>query len=161
MRRQRIVADPFEAARLAAGALTPDEKFKIRAPAVAALAELRAGMLDDTGWRHLADALNIAEALASEALKICSDADSRALIAAGQEALGPLAERMDANGHGVARGPELTAITAALDRYDIQLDHCSGREFKEAVRLVTARVRQAFAAAGDPHVKVIERGASR
>lgn len=107
-------------------------------------------------WAALADALNVAEALA--ALGIASDHEDT--FAKGQAALAAVHGRAwGATRSWTLRGPELQAIDDAIFVHGVQLQHCSQGELLEAVQRVERRTRQALAGNASSGVTVLQVGA--
>lgn len=142
-RPKPITTDPFRKALAQKAVLTADEKGVVMREARPAFERLRQGRADKQDWAYLADAANVGEALAN--LGICSDPESKALLSAMQQALADIAHRVNARGTWTAKGSEITAVEAGLDRHAIQLDFCSLQELRAAVAAVEKNVRAARA----------------
>lgn len=93
---------------------------------------LRRGQATRDEWNALANALNIAEALAG--LRI--GPNLMPAIQAGMDALHSVALRMLSGKSSTCHASELSAITEALDMYRIQLRLCSQAEMTRAVQRV-------------------------
>lgn len=136
-----VSLNTMRVARNQAAALTPEERGVAIREARGALNQLRQGRATRQDWSYLADAANVGEALSD--LGICSDADSRRLLKAMQTALGAIARRVNDRGTWTTTGPELTAVAEGLARHEIQLEHCSLAELRQAVVVVERRARAA------------------
>lgn len=100
-------------------------------------------------WQALAGSLNTAVVLAENG--ICSDAESMAVLGAAHEVLGAVWQRQDSGGSWALRAAEIAQLDAALERYAIQLEHCSLREHEAAsarVNHVAEQARKGNAAPG-------------
>jgi hypothetical protein len=93
-------------------------------------------------WANAADALNCAEHLSR--LGICSDDETKALIAAGQRALAELYEEYERTGVMTCTPPQRAVLWGALVRHKIQLTLCSFGEFARARERVSNITRQAL-----------------
>ena len=150
-RPRRIDADPVDLAISRAALLTDAQRAALTTPTTTALQRLRTGGFTPADWKDLADAMNVAEALAE--LRIVSDhGDS---FAAAQAALANLITTHRTRGRWVARGAELTAIDTAAWLHRIQLAHCTQGELDSAIRRVQRRVRGALAGNVGPGVQVL------
>jgi hypothetical protein len=94
-------------------------------------------------WCCMADAMNVAEALAQ--IGICSDDNSKAIIHGGHQVLADVQQRRTAGGSWTLRGIERKTLDEAIWMHGVQLDHCSRREYEQAVQTVRARCSQARA----------------
>lgn len=94
-------------------------------------------------WASMADALNVAEELAAR--RICSDAESRQLILAGQQVLADVMARHQAGGSWTLRGPEIATLSDALERHCIQLRFASYREYEDSIAAVRRKHAQYLA----------------
>jgi hypothetical protein len=135
--------------------LEPADRANLKATARDARAALLRGEDARVSWRLLADAINVATALAEAG--ICSDAESVALFDGGHEALGAVADRQLAGGSWTLRAAEIAALDAAIERHAIQLDHCSRGEWEAAREKVRRRTEQALHGNAAPGVAVYGR----
>lgn len=111
------------------------------------------GMACADHWATMADALNVAEALAE--INICSDDASRERIASGQQVLAAVADRSSANGSWTLYPAERQQLDDALWTHGVQLGFCSLSEYETAVIQVQRRVAGALAGNVAPGTRVI------
>jgi hypothetical protein len=139
-----------------AGAALLDEadRINVRRILARALESMRTTQGALEGWRSIADAMNVAEALAD--IGICSDEASRFLIAEAQAVLSGVFQRHQARGSWTLYAPEIQALAEAVERHLLQLEFCSMREYQQAVRTVKNKVSQALAGNAGPGVHVIQ-----
>jgi hypothetical protein len=104
-------------------------------------------------WSTMADALNVAEALAER--NICSDEASCERIANGQNVLAAVQDRFAARASWTLYPTERQQLDDALWTHGIQLGFCSMREYEEAVLRVVRRVSGVLAGNAGPGVRVI------
>ena len=154
--RPRFVdADPVGLALTMAAKLLPQQWAEAKAEMQASFDAFRTGCGSNDHWRHLADRLNVAEALAQ--MHIAGDhADT---FERGQAALAAVHQRA----HGAAkswtlRGPELAALDDALFVHGVQLEHCSQGELQAAIGAVQRRVWQALQGNAGAGVLVLSTG---
>lgn len=110
--------------------------------------------LGDVAWKHLADVLNIAEQLST--MGLCSDDASVERVARAQEALSEIHQRHGGTGRWEPTGEELHVLEEALWLQDVQLEHCSSREYDQAVERVRQRVQQALRGNAPPGAVVLK-----
>lgn len=142
-RPKPVTLDPFRKALAQKSVLTPDERGIVMREARPAFDRLRRGEADKQDWAYLADAANVGEALSN--LGICCDVGSEIILLSMQHALKTLADRVNTTGVWTAKPDELNAISAGLDRHEIQLRICSLQELRQAVAAVEKNVRAARA----------------
>lgn len=104
-------------------------------------------------WECMADACNVAEALAD--LRICSDDTSRAYIKAGLSALAAVLMRHQERKSWTLHAHERQALDDALWLHGVQLDHCSLREYEQALQRVRNVAQAALAGNAGPGVQVL------
>lgn len=138
-----IVANPVALAIELAAKLSPAEQAELTRIAASAFTGLRTGREPKQAWCALADVLNIAEQLAD--IGICSDAQSRGLITAGQQALASLHQRHAERASWTLRVAELRALDDAVWIARVQIEHCAKGELERAVAATRNKVRQALA----------------
>lgn len=85
-------------------------------------------------WESLADVANVAEELSN--LRICHDANSRRVIAEGQDALAAVCNRRHAGGSWTLHAAELQALRDLVTWHSIQLDQACHTEYTRAYRKV-------------------------
>jgi hypothetical protein len=134
--------------------LPEKDRKALRRIAESALNGMRFGIDCVDCWRTLADAFNVAEALAE--FGICSDVESKARIAGGQAGLSAVHGRHQSDGKWTLYSAELVAFNEAVWLHGIQLEHCSLGEYEKAMRRVIERTRQALAGNIGPGVQVLE-----
>ncbi len=94
--------------------------------------KLRRAEADRDDWNVIANALNIAEALAGLGI----GPNLIPAITAGHDAIHQVALRMVAGARSTCRGAELAVITEGLAMYRIQLRLCTQAEMSRAVKRV-------------------------
>lgn len=155
-RRHPIDVNPPELAFGQAALLHPSQRVDIVRKAAGAFEAFRTGAGSAYAWGDLADALNIAEALAKRNLAN----DHAHKFSAGQEALAAVIARKAGGGSYTLKPAELTALRDALDIYEIQLEVCSTREYLEAFDEVQRRTAAAIrgSAGPDTHIVIADYG---
>jgi hypothetical protein len=138
-RPRHVVADTIALAMHGARKFTEPRRREMLRPGLEALADLRSGRGGVRAWQHLADALNLAEALAE--LRIAGNLTAQ--IDAAQQALAALMKRVHAGAGWTLSAAESRALDDGLWVYGVQLDHCSTSEHRRAVRTVHNRIYQA------------------
>ena len=141
------IAHTIESAQV----LRRDSVAKVIACLKIARSDLLKGDMEQ-GWRAVVDALNVAQQLA--AIGICSDDDSRDAISRAHIALAKVYDRFTKTGSATLYAAEVTAIDAAIERHEIQLNYCSRREYDMAIERTINRVRAALAGSLGPGVNV-------
>jgi hypothetical protein len=131
-RPRELMTNTIEWAR--AGVLTfPHETVdQLMVEPLAAFDKLRRAAADRDDWNMVCQALNIAEALTNQDI----GPNLRPQIAAGQEALHAIAQRMLGTGSSTCYAAELAAIDEALLMYKAQVRLCTQGEFTRAFRQV-------------------------
>lgn len=155
-------ADPLDAIDLLgmvmhrAALLLPAERASVFNPAQKAFEAFRQGLGTHAAWCHMADALNVAQALAE--LRIAGD--HATAFEAAQTALADVMERHPGGGGWVLRGAEIAALDHALWLYSVQLQHCSRGELGMAVQRTLNRMQQALHGNAPPGARVVDGGAA-
>ena len=148
MRRQprqpRIDLDPVGLAISRASLLSAAQRAPLLAASMGAFEAFRAGRGSAELWCGLADAMNVAEALAEA--KVASD--HKGTFSAAQAALAAVCARQAAGGSWTLFPAEITALDDACFVHQVQLEHCSQGEMADAIALVKRRI--AGALAGSP-----------
>lgn len=140
-RPRAVDVDPIGLAMTMAALLTPEQRAPLERASVEGFAAFRLGHGTAALWADLADAMNVAEALAE--IGIASDhADT---FAAAQAAPAAVWTRHAAGGSWTLRAAEITALDDAVFIHGVQLQHCSQREMADAITTVRNRVRGAMA----------------
>lgn len=142
-RPKPVTVNPMRKALAAKAVLTKGEQDLVLKQARASFEALRQGRANRQDWAYLADVGNVGEALAE--IGICSDVESMALLQGLKAALKDLAQRINERGIWTARGQELHAIEAGLERHEIQMTYCSLAELRRAMGMVEKNVRAARA----------------
>lgn len=145
------LTNPITVAMDSAAALTMAQISRAMDPAEQAVRVLQFGNFGSTSWSVLADAFNIAEALAEQGIAN----DHSDTIQAAQDALGELAERFMIRQSWIAKGDELLAIKAAVFICEVQLNACSQAELERAIQRVRNRCQQALAGNAGAGVAVV------
>lgn len=151
MPSEHINDSPLMIAINRAAKLLPAELAELLTPVNTAFDAFRQGHGQQSHWAKLADALNIAEALAKRGIAN----DHLASFLEAQAALSAVHNRHSQNGSWVLRGPEIAAIAFALFVNKVQLSLCSRGELGFAVTDVINRVSQALAGNAGPGVRVL------
>lgn len=138
---KRVDPDPVDLAMSGAALLRAEQRAALVAPMQQAFAALRSGTGREPHWRDLADAANVAEALA----EIGIANDHAAKFEAAQAALASLHGRVRATGCWTLRGAEIVALQDAIEIHEIQLAHATQREVGQAIAAVRRRMSQALA----------------
>jgi hypothetical protein len=146
--------NPVQAAMAGAALLDEADRINLRRILSQAVDNLRTTKDALDGWRSIADAMNVAEALAY--IGICSDGVSRFIIAEAQGVLGAIQARHKERGSWTLYAVELQTLANAVERHMLQLEFCSMREYQQAAERVRNKVRQALAGNAGPGVQVIE-----
>lgn len=123
--------------------LTPDEVQQGVLAVDRAYAAFASGHECAFHWRALADALNVAEALAD--VGICSDPESREAILAAQRALERLQRQHRAIGTWALWDDDERDLRAGLGRHKLQLTLCDYSEYRRAVTDAHRRLAGALA----------------
>lgn len=157
-RRRKVWAlcDPINRAMSLAATLTPAQVAAVMLPYLRAMEALRAGTFSEGHWRELADAANLAQALAE--LNLCNDHDAK--FQAAQRALQAIAFRHATKGSWTPYGAELVALAEALEIHEIQLSVCSVAEAERALNRVRNLVSQALAGNAGGDVVIVDRAAA-
>jgi hypothetical protein len=136
-RPRAVAVDALDHAIALAAVPPKSSQAALIAPMRVALDQLRRGAGDAQAWDCLADAHNVALALAD--LRIAND--HRSTLTAGCQALAALSERVNAGGSWTLRGVELAALQASVEIHEIQLGLASQREIRDAIAAVQRTVR--------------------
>lgn len=105
-------------------------------------------------WAIMADAMNVAEALADE--RICSDVASRETIAQAQTALARLHRQQQVLGSWAMWDDDRKALLAGIELHRIQLSACDYAEYRRAIDGVIRRMRGARAGNVVPGTTILE-----
>ena len=135
--------------------LDAEQRVKLNISVLDALVAFRHGGGNRAHWMNLADAMNVAEAIAQAG--IFGD-DMPAAYAAAQQVLSDVSDRHEAGGSWTLRGPELTALDQAVQCHELQLDHVSQGELADAITLVKHRVAGALAGNAAPGTRICTAG---
>lgn len=142
-RDRRVILNPVQVAMQGVALLADEDRTALQRIADNALLAYSCGDDCATQWCVLADAMNVAETLARAG--ICSDAGSQRYIWRAQAALSAAYGRHQERNTWAMRGPELVALGDGVLIHRIQLEHCSVREYCNAVEATKERMRQALA----------------
>jgi hypothetical protein len=132
--------------------LSAEQQAKMLQPAQAALETMRTGRGSWDAWRHLADCVNVCQALCAKG--IGSNLIDKCLDA--QQALGDLHARVTSGGSWTLRGTELKALDETVWLHEVQLRHATQGELQAAIDKVRNVVRGALTGGSQhgPHVLV-------
>lgn len=136
------LVNPIVFAMDSARKLTPAQVEQMMTPNNAALEALRTGRFDGHQWRVLADAFNIAEALAKPPVNIANDHADK--FDEAQKVLFALSEQRRDRGTWTPRALQLQTVTDALEIFEIQLEHVAQGEFERAVDKLKRRQIEAL-----------------
>lgn len=156
---RRVMADPVRHA-MQSVALLPAESIQVVKSGLAqALERFTAGRDCRLHWMTMADALNVAESLAN--LRICGDDGSRQIIERGMAVLAAVWERHLHRESWTLRyceehqTHERELLDLALWMHGVQLEHCTFREYEQAIEMTANRVRGALAGSPGSGTKVV------
>lgn len=136
-RPARIDLDPVGLALSRAAKLTPEQRQQLVGPTAAAFEAFRTGRGTEPLWRSLADAMNVAEALAERGIA----SDHVDTFARAQAALAAVWQRHAAGGSWTLRGAEITALDDGAFVHGVQLEHASQGEVADAIAAVKRRMQ--------------------
>jgi hypothetical protein len=139
-RPRPVDRDPVGLATAMAALLDPPQRQKLVDRCATAFEAFRGGRGTAALWADLADALNVAEALAERGIAN----DHAELFQRAQAALSDVSSRHEHGRSWTLYAADITALDEALYVHGIQLEHCSQREFAESVRQVQRRVAGAL-----------------
>lgn len=139
--KRRVALNSVQIAIEGAALLAPADRAELQRICDHALNSFSRGQEASAHWCTLADALNVAEALAQAG--ICSDTSSAGMIDQAQRALAAAFQRHAERGTWALRGPELQALGDGVLIHRIQIDHCSVREYVDAVEATKRRMHAA------------------
>lgn len=141
-RPRRIDPDPIGLAIGRVTTLDNTQRLALDMPLREALDAFRRGAGSREHWLQLADALNVAEAIAARGLFAEDRPDA---YVAAQRVLGDVSDRREAGGSWTLRGPELQALEIGIQCHELQLDACSQGELADAIADVKRRIRGVLA----------------
>lgn len=156
-KRRHVLRNPVAAAIARCQTLAPAERADLVRMARDGLDQLRRGPRADdhvTGWRTLADTISLAAEYSC--MGIASDDESRAVIAAAQQAIEAVAVRHHQRGTWALYAGEVQALEDLIERYEIQMDFVSVGEMERAIDKVRSRTVAALRGHGQPGIKVVE-----
>ena len=147
------LVNPIVYAMDSARAFTPDQVKQLMAPNHAAIHALQYGTFDAHQWRALADAFNIADALAKPPVNIANDHAEK--FDEAQCVLFALSEQYRDSRTWTPRAAQLQTIKDAMEIFQIQLENVGQGEFERAVEKVKRQIQQALRGNGG-NVQVIQ-----
>lgn len=139
-----IDIDPVGLAIARATKLTAQQRAPMSEATTRAFEAFRAGQGTERLWADLADAMNVAEALADVNLA----SDHKGTFSTAQAALSAVCARHERSQSWTLYPAEITALDDACFVHGVQLEHCSQGEMADAIARVKRRV--AGALAGSP-----------
>jgi hypothetical protein len=154
---RRDLIDPVHAAVMRATKLSRSEKSLLMDPVLEGFDKLRAGEWTNADFKHMADCLNVAEALTLPGFNLLPDHKHK--LDAAHDALVAMAARRNRVGRWVAKGEELRTIELAIEIHDIQLDFASVGELARATKYVDDKLKGARSgspAKGHIHTVLVE-----
>ncbi len=140
-RPRPVDSNPVELAIANAATVPAHAKASLLDRMREAFAAFRSGRGTAAYWADLADAMNVAEALAE--LGIANDHEQT--LQAAQRALAAVCQRQERTRSWTLYPGEITALDDATWLHEVQLEHCSQRELRTAIETVQRRVRGALA----------------
>ena len=152
-RTPRPLVNPIVYAMESARKFTPDQLAQLMAPNTAAVEALRTGYFNADHWRILADAFNIAEALARPPVNLANDH-----LAKFEEAhcvLFARSEQYRDRRTWTPRAPQLATIKDAMELFEIQLSYVGQGEFERAVDRLRRQITQAIRGNGAKNVRLV------
>jgi hypothetical protein len=154
---KRVDPDPMGLAMTGAALLTPEQLRKLFGPLNTAFDAFRTGRGTPAAWCDLADAMNVAEALAER--NIANDHAEKFLAAQGVLADVHGRSHVPDRGSYTLYAAEIVALDDAVFMHRIQLEHCSQRELLESIEQVKRRVQAALAGNASPRARICVPGA--
>lgn len=145
--------NPILHAMAGAAKFTPTQLAQLMAPNRAAVQALQYGQFNADHWRVLADAFNIAEALARPPVNIANDHSEK--FEEAQCVLYALSEQFRDRKTWTARSAQLQAVKDAMEIFEIQLEHVAQGEFERVVEKLTQRMVEALRGNGG-NVQLVE-----
>lgn len=149
-RPHRVDSNPLALAMARIGKLDVDQVKALTQPVREALDAIGDGSGHMEAWSTLADAFNVAEALAG--LRIASNLTDR--IDDAQCSLAQLLDRVRAGEAWTLRGLEHATIRQGVWLYGLQLSFCSAGEYQQALTNVHRRISQALAGNASPRTRM-------
>lgn len=145
-RKTYPLINPIQYAMAGAARLTVAQVKTMMAPNVEAVHALQYGSFNYHHWRALADAFNIAEALARPPVNIANDHADK--FDDAQSVLYALSEQYRDRQSWTPRSQQLQTIKDAMEIFEIQLEHVGQGEFEQTVDKLVRRMKQALAGNG-------------
>lgn len=152
---KRVLANALGTALDRVAVLDGDQRLCLNTPLLDAFTAFRAGRGTRDQWLTLADALNVAEAVAAQGLFREDQPDA---YTAAQKVLADLSDRHAASGRWTLHGHEITTLDIAVQCHELQLDHISQGELLDAIETVKRRVRGALAGNASPNTRICAPG---
>lgn len=152
---KRVDLDTIGLAIGRATVLNAEQRVKLNVSVIDALVAFRAGQGSRPHWMNLADAMNVAEAIAQAGIFADDRPDA---YAAAQQVLAAVSDRHERGGSWTLRGPELTALDRGVQCHELQLDHVSQGELADAITHVKHRVSGALAGNAAPGTRICTAG---
>lgn len=138
----RPLVNPIALAMDSARKLTPAQVEQLMVPNTAAVNALQYGQFSADHWKALADAFNIAEALAQPPVNIANDHAGK--FDEAQKVLFALSEQRRDKGTWTPRAQQLETIKDAMELFEIQLRYVGQGEFEHAVNKLRRRMSEAL-----------------
>lgn len=139
-RARPVFADPVECVIAHAGRLPTEQRNALVRPVEQAFEAMRRGTGGWPAWCGMADAMNVAEALAHGGIA----SDRMPEIQAAQAALHAVHSRVNAGGSWTLRAAEIGALEFGVDLHRIQATLCSQGEMAAAITSVQRKASQAL-----------------
>lgn len=140
-RRHLPLINPVEMAMHRAARLSPDQRRDLLGPADQCIELLCSGAGSVDVWRQVADAFNLAEALAELGIA----RNLRDALRVSQLAMARISDKVRADLGWLVDEDAAHALRNGLWIYSVQLEHCSAGEHLRAIELVRNRVSAALA----------------
>jgi len=153
-RTPRPLVNPITFAMESARKFTQEQLTALMAPNTASFEALRTGSFSTDHWRTLADAFNVAEALAKPPVNIANDHAEK--FNEAHCVLFALSEQYRDRRTWTARAAQLDTIRDALEMFEIQLRYVGQGEFERTVDRIARQITQALKGNGGKNVQLVQ-----
>lgn len=153
-RTPRPLVNPIVFAMESARKFTPEQLATLMAPNVAAVEALQYGTFNADHWRALADAFNIAEALAKPPVNIANDHAEK--FNEAHCVLFDLSEQYRDRRTWTPRAHQLQTIRDAMELFEIQLRYVGQGEFERTVDRIARQITQALKGNGGKNIQLVQ-----
>lgn len=149
----RPLVNPIVFAMESARKFTPEQLVQLMGPNTAAVEALRTGNFNADHWRVLADAFNIAEALAKPPVNIANDHADK--FEEAHCVLFALSEQYRDRRTWTPRAQQLATIQDAMEMFEIQLRYVGQGEFERTVDRIKRQITEALRGNGAKNVQLV------